>query len=100
MMGTNSERPSADPDDEEYIDDIIEYQGTPELLNTAVYPYMDEVVVELTMKDETDVLVVESYQLEKLDDDHVTPKTSLPTEHARNILEALHDEGYQVEDYP
>lgn len=67
-----------------------------EILGTAAYPYAEEVLVEVTARDEEGYLVVHSYQFEYADD-VVRPKEEVDPDHRAAVREALERKGYGLE---
>lgn len=62
---------------------------------SSVYPYANELIVELTGVDGDGILVVLSYQFEYGDGDVVTPKGRVEPEYAEPVAAALEEQGYR-----
>jgi len=66
-----------------------------EITGTSVYPYANELIVELTGLDEDDDFVVFSYQFAySEDDDTVEPKGSVESHHRPVVERGLSEAGY------
>jgi hypothetical protein len=66
--------------------------------NTSVYPYQDELIVELTGEDRDGDVVVISYQFTYLGSTGaVTPKQPVDDKYHDFVAQALTDHGYRIE---
>lgn len=61
-----------------------------------VFTYRDEVVVELTVDEADQELIVRSFQFQYCDDARVRPKGALEEEYRADVEAALADEGYAL----
>jgi len=68
---------------------------SPRITGTSVYPYANELIVELTGLDEDDDFVVLSYQFAYSDDgDTVEPKGPVEETHRTAVERGLSEAGY------
>jgi hypothetical protein len=91
---------TTDSDGEEtaYERDVGSFAGEQEVITTSVYPYQDELIVELTLRDAENTLIVTSYQFHRPGTDSaVVPKYGIEPDHRDLVEAALVAEGYELD---
>lgn len=79
-------------------EDIGAHDAVEQMYHSSIYPYDDEIIVELTYEADGGTLVVNSFQFEPVTDNVVTPTGNIPVEWRATVFQALSENEYQVED--
>lgn len=66
-----------------------------EVIGSDAYAYSDELLVEVTCRDEDGHLAVHSYPFTYAEDDRVEPAEPIPTGHRDAIQTAVEQSGYR-----
>ena len=67
-----------------------------DVIGASAYPFGDEVLVELTVRDEDGYLAVHSYQFERTEQG-LRPKEPVAPDHRDAVVEALAENDYVLE---
>lgn len=67
-----------------------------EVIGASAYEFVEEVLVEVTCRDDDGDLIVYSYPFSGGDNGHVAAADPVPREHRQIVLQALEDSGYDL----
>lgn len=72
------------------------------LIDVAAYPLGDSVLVEVVQRDETDELVVSTYEFDVDDPEKrvLRPRQTLEDAHKPVVQDVLHSDGYSLQSFP